>query len=192
MSKKVGVFGGSFDPVHLGHTNYAQEVQAQLHFDEILVIPTLVSPFKVSSPPQASAVQRFEMLKIAFEDIPFCRISDVEIKRGGVSYTYLTVADLIAKNPDTDYTLLLRGNDFPTFDRWVEVEKIRSQVDVLFATEGEFLDERSVDDQWIRVSLLPYSSTMVREKLKAKEMPEEMLNPKVLDYIMKHELYFRP
>lgn len=94
--KRIGFFGGTFDPIHLGHLNLAVEIMEKRQLDEVWFCPARVNPFKQDE--QATdAFQRLEMVKIAIRDIPFFRAVDVEMSREGPSYTYDTIVELQKK-----------------------------------------------------------------------------------------------
>ena len=87
---KVGIFGGTFDPIHLGHLITAQSVKEIRDLDRIIFIPAFISPHKTDAKP-SSPEDRLKMIKLAVESIPFFDYSDIEIKKGGVSYTVDTL-----------------------------------------------------------------------------------------------------
>ena len=119
--KKLGVFGGTFDPPHNGHYNAAIEFISKLELDELLVIPTFVPPHK-DRKSDTTAEERLEMTRLAFSNIPNVIVSDIEIKRGGKSYTYLTLEELT--NSDTELYFLCGTDMFLTLDKWKNPEII--------------------------------------------------------------------
>jgi nicotinate-nucleotide adenylyltransferase len=106
MKKKVGVFGGSFDPVHFGHLNLAVSLMEMCALNEVLFVPVSLSPFKGNMPPAASAEQRREMLKLAILPIKECLILDWEMHGQGPAYTIDTVRRLTA-DPSLQLHLIL-------------------------------------------------------------------------------------
>lgn len=95
--KRVGIFGGTFNPPHIGHVASAKCFSEQMKLDELLIIPTFIPPHKVYES-SVSCDERLDMCKLAFADIPNVVVSDMEIKRGGASYTYLTLKELSNDN----------------------------------------------------------------------------------------------
>src|SRR6056297_2561582 len=95
---KTGLFGGTFNPVHLGHVRIAQAVQKTFALDDLIVVPAAQPPHKQSRD-MADPHLRLEMTRLAFEPIPGCRVSDIELKRSGPSYTINTVSFFLSRLP---------------------------------------------------------------------------------------------
>ncbi|MBQ2628063.1 MAG: adenylyltransferase/cytidyltransferase family protein, partial [Kiritimatiellae bacterium] len=96
---RIGIYGGSFDPVHYGHVNVARTAVADLALDKLVVIPAAVSPFKTDAGPGAGPWQRLEMVKAAFADVPNAVVDMREVERGGVYYAIDTVRSIVAETP---------------------------------------------------------------------------------------------
>ena len=93
--KKLGIIGGSFDPIHIGHLNSAEFVYKALGLDKVLFVPAYIAPHKIGME-FAAAEDRYRMTELAVEGCPYFEVSDVELKRSGISYTYDTVLELKA------------------------------------------------------------------------------------------------
>jgi nicotinate-nucleotide adenylyltransferase len=169
---KIGLFGGTFDPVHLGHEALLKNFISKLGLDKVFVIPVYVSPFKIKSPPKASPKDRVALLMIAFENESKIEILTIESEKKEISYTVDTIREILLKFPGNEFFLLLSEEIREGFPLWKDVHEIKKMVKVEFEK-----------------STLPVSSTKVREKILKKEPCEEFLSPKVLDYIRKHQLY---
>ena len=167
--KKIGFFGGSFDPIHFGHLHLAIEMYEKHGLDEVLFCPAFCSPFKKDQPPIASAHQRVEMLRLALEDLPQFRICTLEIERKGPSYTIHTLNML----PKAHYFFILTKESAASFSKWKNPEEIRQKAELLIG-EREF----------------PISSTMVRERLKKRLYCGHLVPAKALDYNEQHRVYF--
>ena len=187
MTIRVGIFGGSFDPPHLGHKSFVEKVQKLKNFNQILIVPAKVSPFKIENSPYATDLERYQMVKDTFQDLSYCKIIDNELIREGISYMYLTIRELIKENPDMEFTLILRGADFATFPNWKNVNWIKDQVKVLFATDSEFPSE--IKGEWLKIDCFPISSSLIRNALSRNSCIEGLVHPKVLDFIRVHNLY---
>jgi nicotinate-nucleotide adenylyltransferase len=166
--KKIGFFGGSFDPIHFGHLNLAIEMLEKHGLDEILFCPAFCSPFKIDRPPVASPEHRLEMLKLVLADVPQFRLSSLEIERRITSYTIETLKKL----PFAQYRLLLTRESAESFSKWRDPQEIERLAPLL-------IGERT----------LPISSTEVRERLKKKLYCGHLVPEKALYYIGKHCLY---
>lgn len=170
---RIGLFGGSFDPVHMGHENLVRALIKKLSLDKVFVMPAFVSPFKVKTPPKASPEDRLAMLRLAFEGDEKVTVLTDEIDRQEVSYTIDTVRRLVKKFPQDKFFLLLTEEAISTFPLWKEFKEIQLLAQVVFVGSAEI--------PWI-----PISSTEIREDL---EKRKKFLSAKVLDYIGRHQLY---
>ena len=120
---RLGIYGGSFDPVHYGHLLLAESAREQLALDEVWLIPAAVSPFKVGRE-QAPAKARLEMLELALSGHEHMRASSLEIDRSGVSYTVETLAEIAAGKPEAELFLLLGADALRDFPSWRQPERI--------------------------------------------------------------------
>jgi len=128
--RRVGIYGGTFNPPHNGHVFIAQRFAEELMLDELMIIPDYLPPHKEFSG-TVSVEERLEMCRLAFGHIPTARISDMEIKRGGRSYTYITLEELADK--DVDLFLLIGTDMMLTFDSWRRFEYIFELATVCYA-----------------------------------------------------------
>ena len=122
---KIGVFGGTFNPIHNGHIRLAELYHKELGLDKIIVIPTNIPPHK-SAENVVSSVDRLNMLNLAFEQYPFVEISDIELNMSGKSYTVNTISALKEIYPNDDLYLIVGGDMFLCFESWREYKKILS------------------------------------------------------------------
>lgn len=123
MSRRIGIFGGSFDPVHLGHLWIAEAAREQLSLDEVRWIPAATSPLKPDGP-VATDEQRLQMVRLAVSgNAPFV-VDDREIARGEVSYTVDTIAEIQSEQPDDEYFLIVGSDSLATFDRWHQPSRL--------------------------------------------------------------------
>ncbi len=132
--EKLGIFGGSFNPPHNGHIRLARQVIAHYALDKILIIPAFVPPHK-DMKSSVSAQQRLAMCRLAF-DFPDAEISDIEIQRGGKSYTYDTLIELKTRS-DCDFFLVVGSDMLLTLDTWYRWRDILSLSHVIAASRFE-------------------------------------------------------
>lgn len=121
---KIGIYGGSFNPVHYGHVNVASSAIAELALDRLIVVPANVSPFKTEIP---TVFDRVEMLRDAFSGMDRVEIDCREIDRGGVSYTIDTVREIAAENPGAELFFIIGEDSVEGLPRWkdyAELEKL--------------------------------------------------------------------
>ena len=189
---RVGIFGGTFDPIHNGHLITAQAVKELRNLDKIIFIPSYISPHKkdiTTSFPE----HRINMLKLSIEGIPYFDWTDYEIKKRGVSYTIDTLKEL---NKDYQEIELIIGEDnISTFDTWKSPEEIiklatlvvlRRNINNVDGSKNEYFKKSVL----LKTPVIEISSTVIRERVK-KGLPINFLVPhKVLKYI-KHLIYIR-
>ena len=194
--KKVGFYGGTFDPIHHGHLHIALEAYEKCDLDEILFCPAAVSPFKQDKMAGAKGKDRLAMIQLAIEDIEGFSLSDVEIQREGPSYTIDTIKELKQLRPHDQFFLILADDQLEGFSLWKESEllqtlaplKIGSRLFRTFEEVAALRESLSKKDCFFG-PLLEISSTMVRERLKKGLYCKHLIPPKVVDYIHSHGLY---
>lgn len=197
--QKIAVFGGTFNPIHNGHLHLAENFFKIIGADKLLFIPTYVPPHKVSQE-LASAGDRLTMCRKAVEGTPF-EVSDVEIKRGGKSYTSDTLKELKKKYGENSKLYLILGEDmFVTLEKWHEPEIIYSLATLCAAPRSNNgydslmhyaveLRRKGADVLIADIEYLPVSSTQVRLAAKENKDISEYVPKGVADYILKKHLY---
>ncbi|MBQ1250481.1 MAG: nicotinate (nicotinamide) nucleotide adenylyltransferase [Clostridia bacterium] len=146
MSKnRIGIFGGTFNPPHIGHIAAARQVVAALDLGKLLMIPTNIPPHKQLPEGSASPEQRLEMVGIAASMIPMAEACDIEIRREGASYTADTVAALKEIYPEATLWLMIGTDMIDTFDRWYCPEKIVAHCRLAAVARGD--DDLAVIEQ---------------------------------------------
>jgi nicotinate-nucleotide adenylyltransferase len=179
---KIGVFGGSFDPVHFGHLLLAQQCLESAGLDRVLFVPAAHSPLK-SSTPVADAKARVEMLQLAIADHPQLAICTLEIERGDISYTVDTLRALHQSSPQDEWFLLMGLDALLDFPRWHQPEDILKLAKLLVvnrptasgamaAEAWQSLQGLATEEQWmaIRSALVDsqqfdFSSTDLRQRI---------------------------
>src|SRR6266478_9842538 len=119
--ERFGLFGGSFDPVHLGHLLVAQAAREELSLTRLFFVPAAQSPFKPERQP-TPAKERLRLLRLALAGKEWCEIDEQEIKRGGVSYTIDTARDYAARFPQNKLLYLIGTDHIPQLPKWRETE----------------------------------------------------------------------
>ena len=199
--RRIGLFGGSFNPIHNGHLHLAESVYQALQLDSVMLMPAGEAPHK-SSAAYASGAHRFAMCRLATKSRPWLTVSDLEIKKPGRSYTVETLRILRERHPDTAWTLLLGSDMLLTFDKWYCWQEILAYAAVC-AVSREENDLPALQDAAdrlkeqvpgaevtvLRVPAFPVSSTQIRENLKNHADCSCLLPENVVPYIMKNGLY---
>jgi nicotinate-nucleotide adenylyltransferase len=138
--KRVGILGGSFDPVHNGHIGLAAHSLEKFKLDNILFVPAYLSPHKLDLKP-AEPRHRLAMLKLAIAPYPFFLASEIELKKKEVSFTIDTLSDLTARHPETDFFLIMGKDAFASIKTWKSVHPLLGMCHVIVATRpGYSLD----------------------------------------------------
>jgi len=198
--ERIGIYGGTFNPIHNGHMHLVRTIQSALHFDQILFIPAKVPPHK-DVLDLASGKDRMEMVRLAAQEIPEAMVSDIELKSHGKSYTVYTLEKLQAMLPGREFTLMIGADMLLTFDRWFRWQDILSMARIAAVARGagemaslkkkaaELSPEGRIDV--IEAAPLPMSSTDIREKIRAGGDPSALLPEEVWRYICRTGLYGR-
>jgi len=188
---KVGIFGGTFDPIHLGHLITAQSVKEIRNLDKIIFIPAYISPHKTDAKP-SSPEDRLKMIKIAVDGIPFFDCSDIEVNKGGISYTIDTLREL-KKYYDKIEFIIGYDNIF-TFHTWKEPDEIFKLADVIVLKRKsshppQFEDKYFRQAIFVQTRGIEISATDIRERVKSGMPINFLVPPKVMEYIYNHKLY---
>ena len=197
--KKMGLFGGSFDPIHQGHLEMALRIAERLELDGVVLMPTFVPPHKIRES-MASAEHRLAMCRLAAQGHPQLQVSDLELTREGASFTVDTLEALCEQYPDTQWYLLVGADMFTTLRTWHRFADIaRLAVLCTIAREGtdtarlrEYADELMADGIRCFVDenpVEPYSSTQVRERIAVGESVVDLVGEAVAEYIRDNGLY---
>ena len=128
--ERIGLFGGSFDPVHLGHLLVAQAAREELKLDRIFFIPATQSPFKPEARP-APAQARLRLLRLALAGQSWSEIDPQEIERGGISYTIETARNYVKKFPGAELFYLIGADHVPNLPKWREASELAALLDFI-------------------------------------------------------------
>ncbi len=120
---RIGLFGGSFDPVHIGHLLVAQAACEELRLDRLVFLPAAQSPFKPGIQPAPAAI-RLKMLRLALAGHPHYQIDSQELQRGGISYTIDTLRDYARRFPQSEVFYLIGADHVPTLPKWRDAEAL--------------------------------------------------------------------
>ncbi len=199
MKKRIGLLGGSFDPIHVGHINLARSAKELLNLDEVQLIPVYQSSEKTL--PKASGLQRAEMLNLAISSTPELVLNLTEIRRKKISYTIDTVQSLSEKS---DYFWIMGSDQFVNFSSWQRWREIFDCIIGLgIAHRSGYLVEKidpiiikaAIDHccsiQFIPVSsfVASISSSEIRARIALKQSVKKLLPKLVMDYIFHKNLY---
>ncbi len=199
MPTRIALFGGTFDPIHNGHLQLARELARLLSLDRVILMPTFLPPHKLKGE-MAPAVDRLAMCRLACAPYPELMVSDWEINRRGASFTVLTLEELRRQYPQSELFLLTGADMFLTLATWHRFADI-AELATLCAVPRDEADAAALrayadklQQQGARcivadLTLPPWSSTAVRERLQNGETLTDELPPAVAEYIAAHGLY---
>ena len=206
---KLGIFGGSFDPIHMAHLWMAEAAVEQLQLDEVRFIVAAQSPLKQDTPP-IDPKHRVQMVRLAIGGNPKFQLDDREIQRTGVSYTVETLQQIadeqLAANIDTELFLIIGSDSLITFHRWHQPSKICELATIavvhrggLVAPELLLLEDLATPKQLaaarksvIQMPLIQLSSSEIRSRVAAEKSIRYRVPAAVAAYISENKLYSTP
>jgi len=189
--KRIGILGGTFDPIHQAHIELAKKAKHQLKLDSVLLIPAYISPFKQKTKPTSSK-HRLRMAQLASLKFKWLKVSDLEVKRKRVSYTITTLRSLRRSlGENAEFYLLLGADTFKHFKRWKDYEKVANLSTISVAARQGCNRTKWPKISCISINMnkLQVSSTKLRELLNQKKQVQKWISREVLKYIHKNELY---
>ncbi|MDD5431381.1 MAG: nicotinate-nucleotide adenylyltransferase [Candidatus Omnitrophica bacterium] len=186
---KIGILGGTFNPVHLGHLILAEEAREKLELDKVIFVPAFLPPHKDNSN-IADAKDRLEMAKLACKGNKFFFVSDIEIKRNGRSYTIDTIKEFKAKFPDDELYFIIGSDLLKYLDEWKDLSEIIKIVKFIVATRpGYPLERIPTYITTMDIRAIDVSAFEVRKCIKESKSFRYLVPEAVFDYINKRKLY---
>lgn len=208
----IGILGGTFDPIHLGHMHIASQVTTRLGLQQLQFMPCAQPVHR--DRPQASAAQRSSMIELAIEDQPAFVLNCLELQRGGPSYSVDSLREICRQNRQRQTTqrlvLILGADTFNDFANWKSPEEILELAHLVVCgrpgfeidnaifgdhrveASGELASRRAGGILALAVDAIDCSSSRVRRALEMGKTPRQYLTTKVADYIDEHNLYRKP
>lgn len=208
LYQSILIFGGSFDPPHIGHVQLPELARQKLQADLVLYIPAAVSPFKTENPPTA-AQHRINMLELALADQPHAAIDLTEIERADInpgrpSYTVDTLRELRKQadqvNPQLSFRLLIGTDQMRSFDQWREHKRIEKLAEPVVMVRPDMPDQKLFEGMsqeeiyhWrlriIDLPLIDISSSQLRQRVALGQPIDDLVSEPVAEYIRRHALY---
>ncbi len=185
--KRIGLFGGSFDPIHKGHIDIAKEALKQLRLDEIQFIPTKHNPWKIQT--NTTTENRIQMIQIALSDIPNMNINTIELNRSDneKNYTIDTLRLLKEKNPHIQYYYIMGMDQAILFHKWKAAKEISEIVQLVTFQRGGYDQKQDNIEKYHFIVLENVPIYASSSEIRNGHI--EMLDPKVLQYITRNGLY---
>lgn len=200
MKRKIGILGGTFNPIHNGHILLGKKALSELKLDQIWIMPSGQTNLKKDLyilPKE----ERQKLVELAIEDYPDFFLSDIELNRPGITYTYETLMELKTLYPEDEFYFILGADCLFSIEKWMKPEIIMSHAVLASATRGEKdLEDLKAKSEYLakkfdaKIILLPFSkidisSSEIRDKINKDESIDHLVPKKVLEYINKNHLY---
>lgn len=199
-SKKIGILGGSFDPIHQGHLNIAEQARIEFDLDEVWFIPAGHSPNK-NEANMTSAECRTEMVGLAIAAYPHFKLSRIEVDAQETSYTYLTMSKLKEQYPDIQFYFIMGADSLDYFEKWCHPEIICQKAILLTAVRDD-MDIAQIEEKitslkaMFEAEIYPInggrtdiSSTELRDQIRLQKNRSDLLPESVWNYINANHLY---
>lgn len=198
--KRIGILGGTFNPVHMGHLFMAEYARVEMNLDMILFIPTGV-PYMKNNKEILSSDIRMQMLEMSITSNSFFATSDIEIKREGNTYTFETLEELHQLYPNADLFFLVGADCLFTIEHWYQPQRIFDNCTLLAANRNdvpqmELLEKKKFLENMFQahvilldVPQMDISSTKIRENIKSGRSIRYMVTDAVHDYILQNNFY---
>lgn len=185
---KIGVFGGSFNPVHIGHLLVAQDIIEQLKLDKMLFIPAFNPPHKKFL---QSFRHRWAMLKQAVAKNPLFEVSNIEAKRGGKSFTTDTLSELKKEYPEDQLYLIMGTDQYAELRNWKNPAKLFQQAKIVVIQRPGFPQRRFGTKKpiFLKVIQIDIAAAEIRKRIQQSRSVRYMLPEKVRQYIIRYKLY---
>ncbi len=194
--QRLGVLGGTFDPIHIGHVLLAQSVQEQIPLDAVLFVPAADPPHKEAALPLAPAADRWAMVERALEGFPGFQTSRIELDRPGKSYTFDTLRLLRASHAESSLYLIIGADNVVQLSTWYKPRGILDLCTVVAGSRitGEMEADPDLQARLVQVDtpLIQFSSTQIRQRLEEGRSIRYMVPEKVEAYIQEKGLYKVP
>lgn len=198
--KKIGIMGGTFNPIHIAHLILAERAYEQMHLDEIIFIPSKKPPHKLNDT-IASDYHRLSMIELAIKDNPHFHISTMELEREGITYTVDTLVELRRTNPDTEYYFILGADSLFSFETWREPAQILRLSHILVAGRDNLPSKELIKQiqhikntyqgniHYLQVPNMDISSSLIRNNCMDNKSIRYYVTKEVEDYIIRENLY---
>ena len=200
MNKLLGVFGGSFNPIHMGHLILAEYIREEFNLDKVIFIPTGNPPHKLNSELEG-AQHRYNMVKLAIDTNPYFLVSNTEIERVGVSYTYDTLIELNKKYPKKNLFFICGSDSIIQFPTWRKIDKILKLANIIVADRhniseselgnlvNEYKNEYKANICYSSAPKIEISSSHIRNRIQNGLSINYMVPEVVTEYIIANGLY---
>lgn len=186
--KRIGILGGTFNPIHNGHLIIAEQVRDQLGLDRVYFMPD-ANPPHVDQKFAIDAKDRVAMINLAITGNLGFAIEMTEILRGGVSYSYETMVELTRRHPENQYYFIIGGDMVSYLPKWHRIDDLVKLVSFVGVKRDGYTPASKYPIIWVDVPYIDISSTLIRSKIRQHQSIRYLVPDAVLKYIKEHQLY---
>ncbi|MCQ9208192.1 MAG: nicotinate-nucleotide adenylyltransferase [Omnitrophica bacterium] len=187
--RRIGILGGTFNPIHLGHLALAKESAELLGLEKVIFVPTNLPPHK-STEELLPADQRYRMIALAIKSNPVFKVSDLEIRRGGLSYSIETVRAFKSIYAHRNLYFIVGSDFLREFSTWKDIAKLSKSCKFVIAQRPGFVIKRLHKNmQSISITAFDISSTDIRKRIRLKKSIQYLVPEEVRKYILRKKLY---
>ena len=198
--RKVGIMGGTFDPIHIGHLILGENAYLQFGLDKVVFMPSGNPPHKKERD-GGTDLQRMDMVKLAIASNTHFEISDIEMNEEGYTYTYRTLEKLVKEHPDTEYYFIIGADSLFYFDTWKNPQRIADACTLVVATRNHTSDEKldekiefvrkrfNANIEKLDTENIDCSSSQIRSWIKAGHTVKYYVPDTVINYIHTYHVY---
>ena len=187
-ASRIGLFGGTFDPIHRGHVAMAEAAREACKLDWVYYLPCRISPHKLDRSP-ASGEHRLEMLELATQDQDWALVNDIETQREGPSFSWMTAEAMKEHMPEARLFWIMGSDQWEALERWNQPQRLADCVEFIVFHRGEEPEPREGYRLRPLPAIHPANATDIRMKMAAGANEHEWLHPDVAAYIRANDLY---
>lgn len=186
---RIGILGGTFDPIHIGHLILAEETRGILRLDKVIFVPTYITPHKKSKQITAAG-ERYAMVSLAIKSNPFFEVSDIELKRQGVSYSIETVREIKTAFPQSAIYFIAGSDSLRELASWKEAGLLTRMSKLVIAKRPGYPWQKTLPNtRIIEINAFNISSTQLRRRMKNGQSVHYLIPEAVREYILEKQLY---
>ncbi len=192
-SSRIGIFGGSFDPPHVGHLIIAEEARERLNLQKVFFVPAFIPPHKPNAA-RSNPEHRLQMTKLAIAGNDALEVSDIELRRKGISYTVDTLREFKQRFSKAELFLIVGADNLLDLDSWKSPDEIRELASLAVYRRRGFDDSQKLkamekDIYFLQGTPLDFSSSEIRRRVANGKSLRYLVPEKVEQYILTHGLY---
>ncbi|MDE5969516.1 MAG: nicotinate-nucleotide adenylyltransferase [Muribaculaceae bacterium] len=189
--RRIALFGGSFNPIHIGHLILADYARVKMNFDEVWLMLSPLNPMKIDNKELLSDDIRLEMIRLAIEGLDGIKECDIELTMPRPNYTINTLRKLIEQYPDVEFSLLIGADNFANFDKWKDPDEICKLASVIVYPRLGYPMPDGTNDHIkpLDAPIIQISSTVIRKSAAEQRLVAPMLPRPVFDFIIDNNLY---